>query len=157
MKILFTILLLSSTLLSFGQPPVDNSQVSSIETVASIESSLKIFPNPAKNTLNISIRIPSISQARISLHDMLGNEVELFSDNASGNFEKAFDINALRSGIYFVRINYNNGQNTIVKKNYCSVKIVIKFGSTISNLVPSPSFDSSAIVPSNLFTVSFTI
>jgi len=101
-----------------ADPPIvdNNSQVSSIEASASIENSLKIFPNPAKNTLNISIRIPSISQARISLHDMLGNEVEIFTDNASGAFEKAFDINTLRSGIYFVRINYNNGQNTIVKK-----------------------------------------
>lgn len=116
MKLISTILLFAVSLVSLAQPPVDNGQVASIETVASIESSLKIFPNPAKSTLNISIRIPSISQARISLHDMLGNEVELFTDNASGTFEKAFDINALRSGIYFVRINYNNGQNTIVKK-----------------------------------------
>ena len=100
-----------------AQPPADNgAQVSSIEVAASIENSLKIFPNPAKNTLNISIRIPTISQARISLHDMLGNEVELLSENVSGIFERAFDINAIRSGIYFVRINYNNGQNTIVKK-----------------------------------------
>jgi hypothetical protein len=116
LNLLYTILLLILPLLSIAQPPIDNSQVSSIESVASIENSLKIFPNPAKNTLNISIRIPTISQARISLHDMLGNEVEVITDNASGSFEKAFDINSLRSGIYFVRINYNNGQNTIVKK-----------------------------------------
>jgi hypothetical protein len=116
LKLLSTILLIVASLIALAQPPVDNGQISSIETSASIESSLKIFPNPTKSTLNISIRIPSISHARISLHDMLGNEVELFSDNASGTFEKAFDINGLRSGIYFVRINYNNGQNTIVKK-----------------------------------------
>ena len=116
MNLFFTILLFTLSLISLAQPPIENSQVASIETVGSIESSLKIFPNPAKNTLNISIRIPSITQARISLHDMLGNEVEVFTDNASGAFDKAFDINTLRSGIYFVRINYNNGQNTIVKK-----------------------------------------
>lgn len=108
-----------SILLAFqamGQPPAENNQVASIESISAIESTLKIYPNPAKSSLTINMRLPSISQARISLHDMLGNEVELFADNASGAFDKTFDINTLRSGIYFVRIHYNNGQNTIVRK-----------------------------------------
>jgi len=101
---------------TFAQPPSDNAQVSGLENSANIESTLKIYPNPAKTTLTINMRIPSVSQARISMHDMLGNEVELLSDNATGAFDKTFDINAIRSGIYFVRINYNNGQSTIVRK-----------------------------------------
>jgi len=97
-----------------AQPPA--SQISGIEVTNTIESGLRIFPNPAKSLLTINMNIPSISQARISLHDMLGNELELFSENTTGSFDKTFDINSLRSGIYFVRINYNSGKNTIVKK-----------------------------------------
>ena len=99
-----------------AQSPTDNTQqLASIESVASIENTLKIYPNPAKSSLTINMRIPSVSQARISLHDMLGNEVELLAENASGSFDKTYDINNVRAGIYFIRINYN-GQSTIVKK-----------------------------------------
>jgi hypothetical protein len=101
--------------LAFAQSP-DLGNVASVESPAAVESSLKIFPNPAKNSLMIHMRLPNISQSRISLHDMLGNEVELLTDNAAGQFEKSFDISSVRTGIYFVRIAYNNGQNTIVRK-----------------------------------------
>ncbi len=114
MKKTFNILVMLIALEVTAQPP--SSQVSGLEVTNAIESTLRIYPNPAKSSLTINMNIPSVSQARISLHDMLGNELELFSENASGSFDKTFDINSLRSGIYFVRINYNSGQNTIVKK-----------------------------------------
>ena len=102
---------------AYCQPPVDGSaQVNSLEASVSVESTLKIFPNPAKNLITINMRLPSVSSAKISLHDMLGNEVELLADNASGIFEKTFDIHSIRTGIYFIRINYGYGQNTIVRK-----------------------------------------
>ncbi len=115
LKKLLLILSLLSTSYLYGQPPADGSAPSSIEVMAAIESSLKIFPNPAKSFLTINMKLPSVSQARIALHDMLGNELEVLTENATGIFDKTFDINTLKSGIYFVRINYN-GQNTIVKK-----------------------------------------
>jgi len=116
LKKLIHIFLIIFTFQLAAQPPVDLGQPASIESQSAIESSLKIYPNPAKGTVAINMRLPQVTQARISLHDMLGNEVELLTDNASGAFEKTFDLNAVRSGIYLVRISYNNGQNTIVKK-----------------------------------------
>lgn len=114
LHILFAVLFAFS---GFAQSPPDNSaQVNSLESVSAVESSLKIYPNPAKNSLTINLRLPAVNQAKLSLHDMLGNEVEVLADNVSGAFERTFDINSVRSGIYFVRINYNNGQNTIVRK-----------------------------------------
>ena len=101
----------------YSQPPVDNtSQINSLENSVSVESSLKIYPNPAKSILTINMRLPSVTSAKVSLHDMLGNEVEVFAENVSGVFEKTFDIHSVRTGIYFVRINYENGQHTIVRK-----------------------------------------
>jgi hypothetical protein len=87
-----------------------------LDSPTSIESSLKIYPNPAKGTVAINLRLPQVSSARISLHDMLGNEVDVLATDAAGSFERTFDLSSVRSGIYFVRINYNNGQNTIVRK-----------------------------------------
>ncbi len=114
-KFLYIFLFFSACSLQ-AQPPTDLGQPSGLESSAAIENSLKIFPNPAKGTVDINLRLPQVSQARISLHDMLGNEVELLADNASGSFERTFDVSAIRAGIYFVRIYYNNGQNTIVRK-----------------------------------------
>ena len=117
MKLILHILFILFTTLVFAQPPVDNNaQVNSLDANVSVESTLKIYPNPAKNILTINMRLPVVSNSRISMHDMLGNEVELLAENASGIFEKTFDIHAIRSGIYFIRINYGNGQNTIVRK-----------------------------------------
>lgn len=111
---LLHILFLLIALSSFGQPPVET--VASIENVSAIESSLKIYPNPSKGTIAINMRLSATTPARISLHDMLGNEVELLTDNASGTFERSFDLSTVRTGIYLVRISFNNGQNTIVRK-----------------------------------------
>lgn len=116
MKKLVQIVFFVITFQIAAQPPGDLGQPASIESQSAIESSLKIYPNPAKGTVAINMRLPQVSQARIALHDMLGNEVELLTDNASGAFERTFDLNAIRSGIYLVRISYNNGQNTIVRK-----------------------------------------
>ncbi|MBC7388886.1 MAG: T9SS type A sorting domain-containing protein [Opitutaceae bacterium] len=117
MKIIFHIFFLIVALRGYCQPPVDNtSQVNGLESIASVESSLKIYPNPAKNILTINMRLPSVTSAKVSLHDMLGNEVEVFAENVSGVFEKTFDIHTVRTGIYFIRINYENGQSTIVRK-----------------------------------------
>ncbi len=117
MKIIFHIFFLTFAFRAYCQPPVDNNaQVNGLEAISSVESSLKIYPNPAKNILTINMRLPSVSSAKISLYDMLGNEVEVFADNVSGIFEKTFDIHAVRTGIYFIRINYENGQSTIVRK-----------------------------------------
>ena len=100
-----------------AQTPLDPPQhVNSIESTVSIESTLKIFPNPAKGTVTINMKLPLVSNAKISLHDMLGNEVELLAENVSGVFEKTYDIHSIRAGIYFVRINYGNISNTIVRK-----------------------------------------
>ena len=114
LHILFIIALASK---GFAQSPPDNgAQINSLELATAVESSLKIYPNPAKSSLTINLKLPAVNQAKLSLHDMLGNEVELLADNVSGAFERTFDIKSVRAGIYFVRINYNNGQNTIVRK-----------------------------------------
>src|SRR4051812_29036541 len=91
-------------------------QTANLESPSAIESSLKIYPNPTKGSIAINMRLPQVSAARISLHDMLGNEIELLTDNANGAFERAFDLKSVHSGIYLIRISFNNGQNTIVRK-----------------------------------------
>ncbi|MGZ3904188.1 MAG: T9SS type A sorting domain-containing protein [Bacteroidia bacterium] len=81
-------------------------------TTASIASSvlrptIKVFPSPAVNTLNIS---NVVSQSYVKISDALGKVVL----EAKISFDTSLDISDLRSGIYSVMI-YNGTRNDLFK------------------------------------------
>ncbi len=84
--------------------PSDIVTVTEIEAVN--ENALKIYPNPAKDQLMISL--PEGEEMRkVAIHDTMGREV--LSRLATGN-KIALDISGLHPSIYFIRIFSTTGE-----------------------------------------------
>lgn len=69
--------------------------------------SFHISPNPASNILNISYSLPEISDTKIVISNLLGEELITVLDERNhnaGGFKKNIDITKLNSGTYFVTL-----------------------------------------------------
>ncbi len=64
------------------------------------------YPNPFNPTTNISFGIPQASQVRLSVYNLLGQEVKVLVNErrTAGWHEVTFDATNLSSGIYIMRI-----------------------------------------------------
>jgi hypothetical protein len=72
-----------------------------------------VFPNPSSDKLNISIGSADIARVKVSLFDFGGNDItaKMRRNNEDG---LSFDVTAIPSGIYLVRI--NDGFKVTTKK-----------------------------------------
>ena len=70
-----------------------------------------VYPNPAKDRVNLEISMLQATKANISVVDMLGREVIKLGDVslASGNNLVEINTSALSNGAYFVKIISNDG------------------------------------------------
>jgi len=66
----------------------------------------KIYPNPAKELLNIDGDLNSVQQ--VVIYSIIGKQVK----TATNNF-KSIDVEGLKTGIYFVKVFTNEGSYTI--------------------------------------------
>ena len=66
-----------------------------------------LFPNPANEETTIRYHLTANSFVAITVYDMLGKEVipEVNESQAAGEQEVTLNTSALRSGIYFVKMN----------------------------------------------------
>jgi hypothetical protein len=64
---------------------------------------LQNYPNPFNPSTNISFQLPKNSMTKISVYDILGNEViSLVNEQLiAGTYEISFDASKLPSGVYF--------------------------------------------------------
>lgn len=74
-------------------------------------NSIKIYPNPTQNQLNIS-NLPSDFSGIVSIYNPLGQL--MYSEHKSGS-QFNIEIGHLYSGIYFIQLKYNNGQKITQK------------------------------------------
>ncbi len=76
---------------------------------------ITIYPNPSKSILNIrhSLQLGGIVESQIV--DQMGKMMEVISEPRSSN-EESIDISFLPTGIYYLRIRFENSDITIVKK-----------------------------------------
>jgi hypothetical protein len=83
------------------------SALTSVKDAAVIEKSLSVYPNPAKEALNISFE--SIAGAQITLSNVVGSEVYSASANVG---ENQFTVNTsdLPQGLYIVNVATENGR-----------------------------------------------
>ncbi len=74
-----------------------------------------LFPNPVKQTLNITVDKIEVENGTVTITDILGKEI--FAKNIKLNSE-TIDVNELQPGIYFVKIIISNKEQTlsVVKK-----------------------------------------
>lgn len=77
------------------------------------QSSINIWPNPSHGIFNISVE--DCKELSISITDVLGKTVLSENHkNLSNTFIKQYNLNFLRSGVYFINLKDEN--NTITKK-----------------------------------------
>ena len=92
----------------------------SIEEQQANENSINLYPNPANEMLNVEFLILNRSKVDIKIYDLMGRE-QLIIDNGQltiDNFGKhtiSFNVEELISGIYFVKLQSENG---IVVKSF---------------------------------------
>jgi hypothetical protein len=77
-------------------------------------SKIKIFPNPAKDIINVSLSRAIGGQTEITVYDITGRKIlNSFVDfNAYSPF--SFDISTLETGVYFFSI--KNKHETVTKR-----------------------------------------
>ncbi|MBA3828307.1 MAG: T9SS type A sorting domain-containing protein [Taibaiella sp.] len=72
-------------------------------------SNINVYPNPAVNTVTISMDLKMQSNLLIDMVDVAGKQVAVISNNksATGTVLQHFNTAALASGIYTIRVNVN--------------------------------------------------
>lgn len=70
-----------------------------------LSRSISLYPNPAREAVNLSFRAEASSHASIRVMEMSGKEVMLIhEDNINGHFETSLDISSLADGVYMIEI-----------------------------------------------------
>ena len=76
----------------------------------------RAYPNPFNPITMVTMRLPSEMEVDVSIHDMLGREIETLASGLydSGNYELGWNANEHASGIYFIQM-VAGGQKSIQK------------------------------------------
>ncbi|MCH7639561.1 MAG: T9SS type A sorting domain-containing protein [Bacteroidetes bacterium] len=75
----------------------------------------RVAPNPITDEATIRYSLPAAMNVRLEMFDVLGREVAVLVDgeHARGEYEVQLDGNALRPGVYLVRLEAGNASRTI--------------------------------------------
>jgi len=81
-------------------------------------TSVIVYPNPVISQFTISVPDVRNTQVDVSVNDILGNKLFMYSENAERGFFKKIDIHSLPAGIYLLKVEFNGEVNTsrIVKQ-----------------------------------------
>jgi hypothetical protein len=82
--------------------------------VESLLSGVDIFPNPAAETINISLPKNSSESFVISISNILGEELLIMNSIASAKLLQ-IDFSAFAPGTYFVKVSDESGKSAINK------------------------------------------
>jgi len=79
------------------------------------------YPNPFNPETNIKFDVPKSGNVKLTVYDMLGNQVELLVNNfmEAGSYSTDFHANNLSSGVYFYRmesVNFSETRKMILNK-----------------------------------------
>ena len=85
--------------------------VLSNEDITFENSKISVYPNPFNNSITISSEM-SLENATIELSTLSGEIVGVF---VGGNTETQLNLSHLSTGLYFLNVKKNNGQNAIIK------------------------------------------
>jgi PKD repeat protein len=76
-----------------------------IEDEVNIPTDVKLFPNPAMNSINISLESNATSDFNYQIIDVMGNQIDYGHLNSNQNgASKQINVSSFQRGVYFVRI-----------------------------------------------------
>ncbi len=84
----------------------------SVKNMSALNNTIKVYPSPAFNELNISIENISQLPANLVIYDMLGKEV-VKQTITTKNFNEQLNISQLNNGVYFLNLSNNNMKQTV--------------------------------------------
>lgn len=100
------------SLVNYAERKISDAGVSSIPGIG---TSLKLYPNPAKNMLNISFDVTGNENTRVSISDMLGREIaEVANNKMTGAQSISYNTSSITPGIYQVHV--QSAAETITKQ-----------------------------------------
>ncbi len=84
-------------------------QTEGVEIIQKEPSTLSLYPNPANNTIHISLQSKNFATATISIYNHLGQKMgsEIPFETIVGNNELSLDISSFKNGIYFIQLSVN--------------------------------------------------
>ena len=93
----------------YSQPPESYRFITDIEGYTELPHSFYLsqnFPNPFNPVTKIDYRVPTLSQVKIKLYDILGNEIATLvnEDKTIGEYRITFYAGNLPSGTYFYQL-----------------------------------------------------
>jgi len=104
------------TVFAYHQNSIDFKQHTSLRTITPYAfptittqntdyKTMSVFPNPTTGAINIAWQNQSLTDAWLSVKDMLGREVFWSSlNNVATSGIKQFDLSSLKNGVYFISI-----------------------------------------------------
>lgn len=86
-----------------------NTLVNGIRTSTRVSDALRIYPQPAGNTVNVSFNMNQTGVATVTMYDMAGNAVLGTRINAiAGDNRLPLDVNILPAGRYLLKVQTDN-------------------------------------------------
>jgi hypothetical protein len=73
------------------------------------EIQLAAFPNPARGQFTVEVSIPQTSETLITITDMTGREVQKLHQGILARGVYRYDLNLIRSGLYFLQVHATLG------------------------------------------------
>jgi hypothetical protein len=72
------------------------------------------YPNPASGSVSVTYTLPSTTQVRLRVYDVLGREVATLADGeqAAGAHQAAWDARRVATGVYVMRLETEQGVRT---------------------------------------------
>lgn len=102
----------------FSEALLDTSILLAVEDLDSygVESSFRVFPNPASSELQIQVTDDNARMESIQIYDMIGNSFTACI-KTSVNGAATIDLNSLRNGLYVLVVNgqFSNSKKILVK------------------------------------------
>ncbi|MEO8761996.1 MAG: T9SS type A sorting domain-containing protein, partial [Bacteroidia bacterium] len=94
---------------------VDTTQATTGINNVSIENlNFKVYPNPAKNNINIDYTLTQEASIKWQVTDVIGQVILQTEDfKANGKYTQSLDVAALSKGLYLLNITTNGLQKTI--------------------------------------------
>lgn len=97
---------------NYGEGKFEMQFVTSVQELEAAES-LKVYPNPFNDVLNVELDLDGTSQVTVALYDMLGSVVYTESANYSSGINLlSIESAGLQNGVYFLNVNINGELRT---------------------------------------------
>jgi hypothetical protein len=83
-----------------------------INNIVNESDDIKIYPNLAREYINIESNINKPVTLNIEIYDMLGRLIDNYNENVYGQFKDRKDISKLKTGMYIIKTqkHYNDGK-----------------------------------------------